>query len=105
MRSGHPHLLQTLSTTGLLSENCDGSHFAVSVQEPRVDTDSYVAPDGSEYINIPRLSNGRSILDKEMPQNGRISMLSATGMERRPLPDPSSSDDATTPLALGKYMK
>ena len=33
--SEHPHLLQTLSPTGLISENCDGSHFAISVQEPR----------------------------------------------------------------------
>ena len=46
--SEHPHLLQTLSPTGLLSAHCDGSHFAESVQDQKIDTDSYVAPDGSE---------------------------------------------------------
>ena len=72
IRPGHPHLLQTLSTAGLLSTNCDGSHFADSGQEPHVDTDAYVAPDGSEYINIPRMFDGRSILDEQIPLNVRM---------------------------------
>ena len=65
-------LLQTLSPTGLLSANCDGMHFAESVQEHRIDTDSYVAPDGSEYFNIPRMPNGSSILGDNVALNIRM---------------------------------
>ena len=70
--SGYPCLLQTLSPTGLLSANCDGMRFAESVQEQRIDTDSYVAPDGSEYFNIPRMSNGSSVLGDDVPLNLRM---------------------------------
>ena len=47
-------------------------HFAESVQEHRIDTDSYVAPDGSKYFNIPRMSDGSSILGDDVPLNLRM---------------------------------
>ena len=115
--SEHSCLLQTLSPTGLLSANCDGMHFADSVQEQRIDTDSYVAPDGSEYINIPRLSNGRSILDKEMPQNGRMmyianhvrlgtaiqTRLSTHEIDKRTVPDQAAIENARREFMAKHY--